>query len=309
MRVISRRAAAPVVAAFALVASALTLAGASPVIAAGTCEQSVPLVPAAPNNAIPDGSTNTSTVDMPEEGSTVTAVRVTTDLRHSALDDLSVTLQWQDDAHLTPGPVVTLVGAGTISGANLTGTVFDDAATVPITSGAAPYTGRFQPEQPLSGAAGHVGGKYVLVVEDHTLSDGDGGGILDDWTLTLTYATCDLDADAVEDHADACLGLAGDPTTGCPVPPEEVTATYRRGRFRGFVRSSVAACAAARPVTVWKVRPGPDRALGTRSTRSDGFYRLARTRHPGRYYATVPGLLVPGVADCPSVRSPRFRIR
>jgi hypothetical protein len=295
--------------ALALAGSALTLAGPSPVLAAATCEQSVPLVPAAGSNAIPDGSTHTSTVDMSAEGDTVTGVRVAVDLHHSALDDLSVTLQWQDVDNLTPGPVVTLVGNGTISGANLTGTVFDDAATVPITSGAAPYTGRFQPAQPLSGVAGHVGGKYVLVLEDHTLSDGDGGGTLDDWTLTVTYASCDLDADAVEDHVDACPGVAGDPTTGCPVPVEEVSAAYRHGRFRGVVSSPVAACAASRPVTVWKVRPGPDRALGTRTTRSDGFYRLVRARHPGRYYATVPAVLLPGVADCPFVQSPRFRIR
>lgn len=308
MRVISRRGAAPVVLVLAFVASALSLVAAPGRAAAATCEQSVREVPVAPFNTIPDGSYHLSTVDMPEEGTAVSGVAVAVDLHHPNLADLSITLQWFDDAGVASSPEVTLVGVGTLSGANLTGTVLDDAAAASITTGTAPYTGHFQPAQPLSGVTGHIGGKYVLKVEDHNI-DSDGPGVLDDWTLTLRYATCDLDSDAVEDHVDACLGVAGDPTTGCPVPPEEVTASYRRGRFRGFVRSSVAACAAARPVTVWKVRPGPDRALGTRSTRSDGFYRLARTRHPGRYYATVPGLLVPGVADCPSVRSPRFRIR
>lgn len=308
MRVISRRGAAPLVLVLAFVASALALVASPGRAAAVTCEQSVPVVPVEPNKAIPDNSYNTLKVDMPEEGTAVTGVAVSLDLHHTNLADVSITLQWQDDADLTPSPAVTLVGVGTLSGANLTGTVLDDTAAVPLTTGTAPYTGSFRPAQPLSGVTGHIGGKYVLVVTDNT-ADSDGGGVMDDWTLTLRYATCDLDSDAVEDHVDACPAVAGDPTTGCPVPVAEVSAAYRRGRFRGVLSSPVAACSVARTVTVWKVRPGPDRALGTRSTRSDGSYRLLRARHPGRYYATVPTLLVPGVADCPSVSSPRFRIR
>lgn len=309
MPVISRRGAAPLVVVLAFVASALSLVTSPGQAAAAICEQSVREVPVAPTNTVPDGSYHRSIVDMSGEGTAVTGVAVALDLRHTNLADLSITLQWFDDAEVASSPEVTLVGQGTLSGANLTGTVLDDTATASITTGTAPYTGTFRPAQPLSGVTGHVGGKYVLVVTDHTLADGDAGGVLDDWTLTLRYATCDLDSDAVEDHVDACPGVAGDPATGCPVPVAEVSAAYRRGRFRGVVSSPVAACSVGRPVTVWKVRPGPDRALGTRSTRSDGSYRMLRARHPGRYYATVPTLLVPGVADCPSVSSPRFRIR
>ncbi|RNM16368.1 hypothetical protein [Nocardioides pocheonensis] len=309
MPVISRRGPAPLVLVLTFVASALSLVAAPGRAAAATCEQSVRDVPAPLVNTIPDGSNHQSTVDMPEDGTAVTGVAVAVDLHHANLADLSITLQWFDDAGVASSPEVTLVGLGTLSGANLAGTVLDDAAATSITTGTAPYTGTFRPAQPLSGVVGHIGGKYVLKVEDHVNGDGDSGGVLDDWTLTLRYATCDLDSDAVEDHVDACPGAAGDPATGCPVPVAEVSAAYRRGRFRGVVSSPVAACSVARPVTVWKVRPGPDRALGTRSTRSDGSYRLLRARHPGRYYATVPTLLVPGVADCPSVSSPRFRIR
>ena len=293
MPVTSVRRAARLAVSLALAGSALTMGVEAPALAAGPCELSVPFAPVAPNNVIPDGNTNTSTIDVPEDGWIVSDVDLAVDLHHSAVADLSITLESWDDAGVTPRASVTL---------------FDDSATAPITAATAPFAGRFRPVQPLSALNGYAGGKYLVVLHDKTPLDGDGGGILDGLTLTLRYASCDQDADGVEDHVDACPDLGGDVSTGCPVASAHLGAAYRNGRFRGSLLSPVPGCRAPRQVTIWKVRPGPDRAVGTATTRSDGAYRLVRPRRPGRYYATSPAHLVPGDADCLPARSARFRL-
>ena len=293
--------------ALALVGSALVLAGAAPATAATTCELTVPVVPTAPSNVIPDGSTHTSTIDVLEDGFVVTDVDVSVDLHHPADEDLSISLQWLDDAESGPPAAATLFD-GSGSGANLLGTIFDDGATQTFASGTAPFTGRFQPEEPLSALAGHVGGKYRLVIADNPVMDGD-AGVLDDWALTIRYATCDLDTDAVEDHVDSCPGASGGGVSGCPVSTRHLSASYRNGRFRGVLSATVPACRSGQVVTIWKARPGPDRRIGTRTTAPDGTYKLRRARHVGRYYATSPRVVVAGVTECPAVQSRTFRIR
>jgi subtilisin-like proprotein convertase family protein len=290
--------------ALALAGAALTVVGPAPATAAAACELSVPF---APGSAIPDHSYTTSIINVPEDGYAVTDVEVTVNIHEPANEDLTITLDSLTDADVSRQLVTLYDGSGT--GADMLGTVFDDDAAAPIAPGGAPYAGRFKPSGPgaLSDLNGFAGGKYRLKVEDTVL--GGGNGTLDSWTLTLRYASCDLDSDTVEDHSDACLGDAGEPVTGCPVATRTLSATYRRGKFKGFLRSDVATCAAGRTVQIWKARPGPDRRLGTVRTWSDGRYRLVRARHAGRYYATAPGLVVAGVAVCPAAQSLKFRIR
>jgi hypothetical protein len=62
-------------------------------------------------------------------------------------------------------------------------------------------------------------------------------------------------------------------------------------------------------VTIWKVRSGVDKRVGTATSRSDGLYKLARAKRAGRYYATSPRVVVTDVAECPAVQSTTFRIR
>jgi hypothetical protein len=62
-------------------------------------------------------------------------------------------------------------------------------------------------------------------------------------------------------------------------------------------------------VSVFRVRHGADARVGTTTTRSDGSYRVTRAKKRGRYYATSPGVVVRGVAECPAVRSGTFRVR
>jgi hypothetical protein len=51
-------------------------------------------------------------------------------------------------------------------------TVFSDAATLPISSGTAPFTGFFLPEQPLATFTGEdVAGTWTLVVDDDSTAD------------------------------------------------------------------------------------------------------------------------------------------
>src|SRR6185436_987547 len=65
-----------------------------------------------------------------------------------------------------------------------------DETGTPIDSGAAPFTGRFKPQQPLSGLDGiQANGTWSLEIENR----GSGAvGTLDAWSLTLT-----LDAELV----------------------------------------------------------------------------------------------------------------
>jgi hypothetical protein len=253
-----------------------------------------------------DGSPTFGFIDVPEDGLVVTDIDVSLDLHYPDPSDLHIELQnWPDDESLIRSNTILYDREQGITGANMLGTVFDDEARTPVSWGNAPYTGRFMPKRPLAEVEGQTGGKYVLIVAKPEPES----GTLDTWSITLTYQTCDFDADGVEDHADKCLGLAAHTATGCPLTTRAVTSTYRLGRFKGALSSPVAACKAARPVTVWKVRSGADRLIGTATTRSDGGYKLVRAKRAGRYYATSPRVAVVGIAECPAVQSATFRIR
>lgn len=79
--------------------------------------------------------------------------------------------------------------------ANFTNTVFDDTSATPIGNGAPPFTGRFQPVQPLSalngsssvkGPGGTGAGVYTLEI---TNSSATQAGTLSNWALTFQKPT------------------------------------------------------------------------------------------------------------------------
>ena len=114
------------------------------------------------------------------------------------------------------------------SGANYTRTFFDDAAAASITSGSAPFTGRYRPEQliniPSAGFRGQAaGGEWKLRVADAATGD---IGTLDSWTLIMCtsaqVARCGNGAvdmgeecdDGNDSTMDACNNACGI-TDGC----------------------------------------------------------------------------------------------
>lgn len=71
------------------------------------------------------------------------------------------------------------------SGDSYVNTVFDDEAATNITSGTAPFTGRFKPETPLTVFDGiPVEGIWILKLTDDAAGD---YGTLDSWMLEITY--------------------------------------------------------------------------------------------------------------------------
>lgn len=126
---------------------------------------------------IPDASLVGSNLVIP---STVTIFDLDVELTitHTADADLAVFL-------VSPAnTIVRLFGGVGGFGNNFTNTILDDEATVPITAGSAPFTGRFQPEQPLSAFDGESSfGVWTLIIRD---SRSGNTGALISWRLVLT---------------------------------------------------------------------------------------------------------------------------
>jgi subtilisin-like proprotein convertase family protein len=276
-----------------------------PAVAAGVvCQRTFSSVPGEVK-PINDETSAFSLIDVPDDGLVVTDVDVSVDIRHSRVGDLTVDLLSHSDERILRASTRLFDHAGGGS-RDMVDTVFDDEARAPTTWGSGPFIGRFIPATPLEVQDGTSGGQYTLIVGD-TVKTAE--GTLVEWSLTLTYANCDFDADGAEDHADLCRDLAARTATGCPVTSRAVTAKQRAGKLRGALSSPEAGCRAGRAVTVFRKRPGPDRTVGTATTRADGSWRLRKPKKRGRYYATSPLAAAPDRAECPAVRSRTFRVR
>ena len=136
--------------------------------------------------AIPDGDTLglSSTVTIGGSGGRVKGMRVRIGhITHTYDGDLTLTLISPD------GRSVKLVGAKGGSGDDFVDTVFDDAATAPIRSTTlAPFTGTFQPAQPLSALDGApLAGTWTLKIVDGSPGD---IGTLDAWGVDASPALC-----------------------------------------------------------------------------------------------------------------------
>jgi len=111
-------------------------------------------------------------------------LNVTVNLAYGSLSDLTVTL-------ISPNGMtrVTLAGGSELSGANLTGTIFDDDAAKPISQGTAPYTGSFRPNVPLEWVEyvynSNIQGQWLLEVNNRTTAPG--GSFLYSWSMTVVH--------------------------------------------------------------------------------------------------------------------------
>ncbi len=103
-------------------------------------------------------------------------------ITHTYISDLTVDLTSPD------GTTVRLFNRRGGLGDNMTNTVFSDAAATPISAGAAPFTGTFLPEEPLSAFDGKpTTGNWTLTVKDNVTVY---TGTLNSWSLTRTLYVC-----------------------------------------------------------------------------------------------------------------------
>jgi subtilisin family serine protease/subtilisin-like proprotein convertase family protein len=129
---------------------------------------------------IPDVGTATSPIFV-NQNATVDNIAVKINLQHTFDGDLAVYLVSPD------GHQVALAYRMGGSGDNFVNTVFADSAGKSIADAKAPFTGTFQPAQPLSNFHGlQALGNWKLVVKD--LVKGDVGKIIS-WSMTLTTNT------------------------------------------------------------------------------------------------------------------------
>ncbi|HEX8207773.1 MAG TPA: PKD domain-containing protein [Solirubrobacteraceae bacterium] len=104
-------------------------------------------------------------------------------LTHPRLSDLRLALVAPDGAE------VVLAEAGTLSGANMTNTVFSSDASTPVTSATGPYTGEYAPAGDLGAFAGRLlSGTWALKVTDTVTGQ---TGTLSSWGIEASRAWCD----------------------------------------------------------------------------------------------------------------------
>ena len=148
------------------------------------------------NDAIPDQGQVLSTINVPDS-LTIGDVNVSLNVDHTRDQDLDVFL-------ISPGgtriELMTDVGGG---GNNFTGTILDDEAATPITSGSAPFTGTYRPEGSLSEFDGEdAQGNWTLEVNDDKRRE---TGTLISWSLEIenSQAILSIDNSAVIEGAEA----------------------------------------------------------------------------------------------------------
>lgn len=121
----------------------------------------------------------------------ITDVNVRVNITHPFVADIVLFLQSPN------GDVVELFSERGGAGDNLVNTVFDDSATVPISAGAAPFTGSFRPEQSLSLFNGQssaaANGDWLLYVFD--VFPGLDEGVLVNWSLEISTGELSLASD------------------------------------------------------------------------------------------------------------------
>ncbi|MBX9578885.1 MAG: S8 family serine peptidase [Gemmataceae bacterium] len=131
---------------------------------------------------------NTTPTPIAEPGATRSRITVDRDLTISSLTvRLNITHPNTSDMVITltspTGTAVRLFNRRGGSGDNLTGTVFSDAATTPISAGTAPFAGTFRPEAALAPYNGrNARGVWTLTVTDYVIGN---TGTLLDWSMTF----------------------------------------------------------------------------------------------------------------------------
>ncbi|HEX4826023.1 MAG TPA: proprotein convertase P-domain-containing protein [Candidatus Polarisedimenticolaceae bacterium] len=158
--------------------------------------------------SIPDNNPigATASIIIPDSKQIVDLNVTVDNLTHTSDGELTLHIIGPDNTD-----VVLSAGHGG-SGHNYTATTFDDAAVIPISSGSAPFTGTFRPDQPLSAFNGkNAAGTWKFFVVDSGSGD---IGTINAVTLTFTFpaAACGPHA-AYRTH-----GVVGDacPAGGAP---------------------------------------------------------------------------------------------
>ncbi len=128
-------------------------------------------------SAVGAGLSYTTTINIPESFP-IKDINVKINIDHTWVNDLDITLT------SPAGTVVLLTSDNGADGAdNYTNTVFDQEATTPITSGVAPFTGSYIPEESLAALYGQMsGGNWTLTVVDDADLD---GGTIKEFTIDI----------------------------------------------------------------------------------------------------------------------------
>jgi len=122
------------------------------------------------------GTVTESVINIPDN-KVIADINVTVNLFHTFDGDLQIKLVGPDNTE------VILSDENGGSGSNYIDTVFDDDASVNISSGSAPFTGSFIPNGDLNDFNGlSSAGNWKLVITDNY--DLDGGALLD-WTIQI----------------------------------------------------------------------------------------------------------------------------
>ncbi len=131
----------------------------------------------------------------------ITDVNVTMNITHTFTGDLTLILTSPS------GTSVVLSAENGGGGNNYTNTVFDDDGDDPIAGGAAPFTGSFIPQSPLSAFNGESsGGVWTLNVADNAGFD---TGTIDNWSIEVCgLEQDDSDSDGIADDVDNCPAIA-----------------------------------------------------------------------------------------------------
>ncbi len=152
-------------------------------------------------------TTTISTLTLPglPMGQVIADLNVTLNIQHTFVGDLTIVL-------VSPnGTRVTLFDQRGGSGDDFTATVFDDQAINSITTGIAPFTGSFRPEQGLSAfRAQNTLGNWILEITDNA---GEDFGTLLNWSLDITPGTITgttVVGNALDQNANAIVGELAD---------------------------------------------------------------------------------------------------
>jgi subtilisin-like proprotein convertase family protein len=138
--------------------------------------------------ALPDLSTTTSTLAVSGLPGQISTLSVLLNITHTFDSDLTAVL-------VSPGGIrVRLFSHVGDGGQNFTNTLLDDAATVPISAGNAPFLGSFQPDRQLATLNGqNPNGTWTLEITDDRPGD---SGTLQGWSLTVGFAEASATTDA-----------------------------------------------------------------------------------------------------------------
>jgi hypothetical protein len=115
----------------------------------------------------------------------------------------------------------------------------------------------------------------------------------------------DTDGDLVPVPRDRCPKLEATTANGCPTRSLELAYDSSGRRLIGWLAAAgFPKLYANRAVTIWKVRPGPDKRVGGTKTGSRGNFALRLPGGSGTYYATTGT-----VGPVPKETSRKVRVR